>query len=116
MHTIDSKRNFVEDVLTEVFRVYGVSCKNDICERSIRHIVKEYPNAIIVLKEINALDDLFASEISDQSGLIDNQLFLGRCRMLHAFEHKEFLVFQALDLENLALSALSYLADDPVVL
>ena len=116
MHTIESNRNFVEDVLTEGFRVYGVSCKNDISERSFRHIVKEYPNAIVVLKEINALDDLFTFEKRDQSGLIDNQLFLGRCRMLHAFENEEFLVFQALDLENLALSALSQFANDPVVL
>ena len=36
--------------------------------------------------------------------------------MLHAFEHEDFLVFKALDLINLALSALSHLADDPVVL
>ena len=65
VHTIESNRNFVEDVLTEGFRVYGVSCKNDISERSFRHIVKEYPNAIVVLKEINALDDLFTFEVSD---------------------------------------------------
>ena len=90
--------------------------ENDISERPILHIFKEDPNAIVVVIDINALDYLIAVEKCDQTGLINDQLFLSWRRALDTLECAYFLVIFALNFENLTLTALSYPCDELVVL
>ena len=59
--------------------------ENDIGKRPILHILKKDPNAIVVVKDFQTLDYLFAVEKRDQTGLIDDQLFLSWRRALDTF-------------------------------
>ena len=77
MHGLETESDLVETKLAKVLRKIAISLKNDVCEVTTFHELNENPEAILMVVDFLALDQLFAVEEGDQAALVDDVLPLG---------------------------------------
>ena len=90
--------------------------ENYRCQGAIFDVLQENPDSLLIVVEICALDHFIASQKGNQTGLIDNELPILLSETFDLLKCEKLFVFDALDKEDIALSAFSNRPYNPVVL
>ena len=112
MHGLQAESDLVETELTKFLWEVAISMNNNIGEVATLHELNENPEAILMVVDFLALDQLLAVKEGDQTTFVDDVLTLGLRSRICKLQSEQLFIWMTLNLEYCSVSTFTNLTND----
>ena len=112
MHGLQAESDLVETELTKFLWEVAISMYNNIGEVATLHELNENPEAILMVVDFLALDQLLAVKEGDQTTFVDDVLPLGLRSRICKLQSEQLFIWMTLNLEYCSVSTFTNLTND----